>query len=138
MQDLLEYGAAVNQPNEDGITPLHAAAFEGHCAVARMLIEKGADLDPVDNKGLTPTQHATKKGHHPFVHLLAEQSARGSPRVEATPVPSPEKEIADRPKATEAVSSKRTSSIAAMLPPAPPPDAVFFGQLKSDKSLVGW
>lgn len=44
VQTLLEYRAPVNVPKHNGATPLWAAAYRGHEAVARVLINAGADV----------------------------------------------------------------------------------------------
>lgn len=41
---LFEQGADVKTADEDGWTSLHQASWNGHEAVARLLIEKGADV----------------------------------------------------------------------------------------------
>jgi ankyrin repeat protein len=41
---LLEKGADLTVPNNDGWTPLNAASFSGHIEVVRLLLDRGADL----------------------------------------------------------------------------------------------
>ncbi len=48
---LIEHGADVNAQNEDGITPLHLAAWP---EMAGLLIASGADLEARSNEGDTP------------------------------------------------------------------------------------
>jgi ankyrin repeat protein len=45
---LLDKGAAVNEANEDGITPLHGAAYKGANKVVQLLVDRGADLAAKD------------------------------------------------------------------------------------------
>jgi ankyrin repeat protein len=47
---LLDAGANVNEGNEDGITPLHGAAYKGANKVVQLLVDRGADL-AVKDKG---------------------------------------------------------------------------------------
>ena len=44
---LLATGLDVNWHNEQGATPLHVAACDGHLNVVRMLLEQGAEVDPM-------------------------------------------------------------------------------------------
>jgi len=51
---LVELGADVNEANETGWTPLHAAAFAVEDPVIQFLVEKGAKLDVKNGCGQTP------------------------------------------------------------------------------------
>ena len=44
----------VNKANDDGATPLYAAALGGHLAIVRELVSSGADLNQATNDGRTP------------------------------------------------------------------------------------
>ncbi|MCA4774792.1 ankyrin repeat domain-containing protein [Wolbachia endosymbiont of Mansonella ozzardi] len=46
---LIRKSADVNDPNEDGWTPLHCAALEGELEVAEFLISKGDNIHAKDN-----------------------------------------------------------------------------------------
>jgi ankyrin repeat protein len=50
---LLEHGANVGAVDNEGRTPLHAAAEGGKVKVVRVLLEHGANVDAVDNEGRT-------------------------------------------------------------------------------------
>jgi ankyrin repeat protein len=55
---LVEGGATVDFPDDDGITPLGWAALTNHPEAARVLIEKGADVNHVDKRGMTALLYA--------------------------------------------------------------------------------
>jgi ankyrin repeat protein len=47
----------------NGWTPLHAAANEGHLNVCKILIESGAEQYPKSNDGKTPLELAAQESH---------------------------------------------------------------------------
>ena len=49
--------------NDDGITPMHQAASEGHVQCLKALMEAGAKIDGVDHRGHTPMDLAKLWGH---------------------------------------------------------------------------
>jgi hypothetical protein len=94
VRTLLDAGAAVNEPNADGFTPLLLAAFEGHEEAARILVAKGADVNArvsvsvasLNREGIeigdrrtevsaTPLVAAAFRGHRGMVELLLEAGA---------------------------------------------------------------
>ncbi|KAM4723208.1 protein phosphatase 1 regulatory subunit 12A-like [Rhinophrynus dorsalis] len=54
VQFLVENGAHVNQPDNEGWTPLHAAASCGFVSIAQYLISKGASVSAVNSEGELP------------------------------------------------------------------------------------
>jgi ankyrin repeat protein len=60
-----------------GMTPLHWASWNGHEAIAKLLVEKGAQLSVHDDDGDTPLLCAAENGHQAIVKLL-EQYSRSS------------------------------------------------------------
>ncbi len=55
----------MNEKNDGGFTPLHAAALNGHKEIAELLIEKGADLNAKDGIGSKTTARLGKiKGQY--------------------------------------------------------------------------
>jgi ankyrin repeat protein len=52
---LHDHPEIINLRDELGATPLHHAAFGGHCDVAQFLVQRGADINAIDSKfGATP------------------------------------------------------------------------------------
>ncbi len=68
-------GAAINEPNDRGWTPLHQAAYANQVEIARRLIERGAALDlEAHGEGGTPLAVALFWGHREVADLLAEHA----------------------------------------------------------------
>lgn len=81
---LLSEGADVNARDDEGLTPLHAAASRNSVDVVRLLIEAGADVNARSNNGETPLFNAAAnktRGKVPIMRLLREHGA--DPTVEA-------------------------------------------------------
>ena len=45
----MDHGAAVDQKDKMGLTPLYNACFEGHASAAKLLLDRGADGHAVLN-----------------------------------------------------------------------------------------
>lgn len=80
---LLSYGAKVNAVCHSGfVTPLHAAARNGHTAVARELIQANADVNARAVNDVTPLMIAAGRGASDLCQLLlasgADPGARAS------------------------------------------------------------
>ena len=56
-------------------TPLHAAAWNGHEAVVRLLIESGARVDDRDSGGHTPLHSAACQGRSGVCRILLDAGA---------------------------------------------------------------
>ncbi len=82
---LLEAGSDVNDPNDRGWTPLHAAAYSNKPEIAALLIAKGAALDAeAHGAGGTPLIAALFWGHREVADLLGRHSlAPGNLRAAA-------------------------------------------------------
>ena len=70
VRHLIAAGAAVNQVNQDGATPLHVACQLGQAECAQLLIGVGAAIDQAMPKGATPLHSACRHGHPECVQLL--------------------------------------------------------------------
>ena len=73
---LLGKNANPNIQDEDGISPLHLAAQNGHTQVVELLLEHEAEKDIKNNQGFTPLSLAAQKGHTQVVELL-QRACRG-------------------------------------------------------------
>ena len=73
----LAAGTDVNVKNEDdnGMTPLHYAAFFSHRQIAELLIATGADVNAKEEDGMTPLHVAAHEGHKEIAELLIAKSA---------------------------------------------------------------
>ncbi len=55
---LIKHGADLNKGDNDGCTPLHAAALENNLSAAEIILEAGAQVDKEDKFGNTPLSEA--------------------------------------------------------------------------------
>ena len=68
---LLKLNFHVDAKNNNGRTPLHVAAWNGHSNVVHHLLSRGAGVDTKDNDGRTPLHDAAWNGRSDIVqHLL--------------------------------------------------------------------
>eukprot|EP00975_Prorocentrum_lima_P054440 11417440-Prorocentrum_lima.AAC.1 len=63
VQLLIDRGANLEKPQNNGATPLCVAAQGGRIGVVRTLLAAGADMEAKENKGWTPLCNAAVKGH---------------------------------------------------------------------------
>ena len=59
-----------NPGNNDGDTPLHMAAIDGHLEVCRLILENVQDKNPCNISGATPLTHAVNNGHLEIIKLI--------------------------------------------------------------------
>jgi uncharacterized protein len=65
----------VDTRDEDGYTPLHAAAENGCLAVLHFLLERGAEVNPCMASGETPLDLAIAAGHKETAEVLRRRGA---------------------------------------------------------------
>ena len=80
---LVHRGASIDEPNNDGLTPLMLACIHERLSAATVLLEMGANIERVDNKGLRALDHAASNNHPEVVALLV---SRGANLDAATPI----------------------------------------------------
>jgi ankyrin repeat protein len=85
VQQLLRAWADFDKPNNDGETPLHAAAAFGHVEVVQDLLLAGANKTTFTKEGKTPLLVAGARGHKAVVDaLLATDAVVSSPWTRAS------------------------------------------------------
>ncbi|GAA6077310.1 protein phosphatase 1 regulatory subunit 12A isoform X5 [Tachysurus ichikawai] len=77
---LVEHGACINQPDNEGWIPLHAAASCGYLDIAEYLISAGANVGVVNSEGETPLDIAEEE---PMEELLKNEINRQGVDIEA-------------------------------------------------------
>ncbi len=82
VRHFLETGAAVNQRDEWGRTPLWWAVDEQRFEIAERLLAFGADPDQRDERGLGPLHLAIRRGDHELVELLLQHGAKAEGEAE--------------------------------------------------------
>jgi ankyrin repeat protein len=75
VRSLLAQRVDVNEPQGDGATPLHWAAFWGDLDTAGMLIRSGADANVTNDLGVTPLALACGNGDASMVEVLLSAGA---------------------------------------------------------------
>jgi len=76
VKSLIDAGANVNQPNQNGSsTPLFLAAGKGHKEIVRQLLANRADINKPNEYGVTPLSVAVYEGQVEAVQLLIDAGA---------------------------------------------------------------
>ena len=76
---ILEQDISINKRDENGMTSLHRAAYEGNSERLRALIEQGANLRVRDNEGNTPLHLAAKRNRTDIIYTLIMITDRNDP-----------------------------------------------------------
>jgi len=69
-----------NATNQNGRTPLHYAAYEGHKKIVMLLIAKGAKVNAKNDRDRTPLNIASIVGHKEIVDLLIANGGKSYKR----------------------------------------------------------
>ena len=79
---LIKNGASINAKDQDGLTPLHYAAANGHLDIVKILLEHSADIDLVDDHIMDGTKlnrtalhRSICFGHKEVASLIIERGA---------------------------------------------------------------
>ncbi|KAG5833841.1 hypothetical protein ANANG_G00280180 [Anguilla anguilla] len=72
---LLQQGAAVQQANRRGVSPLFCAVRQGHWQIADLLLQSGADVNITDKQGRTLLMVAACEGHLSTAEFLLSKGA---------------------------------------------------------------
>lgn len=81
VQVLLDYGALVHLPDENGDLPLHCCStldpsqHKEATQIAKLLVERGARINGRDRRRKTALQRAAEAGNVRMVEFLAEMGA---------------------------------------------------------------
>lgn len=70
LEKLVNAGARVDSPNDDGVTPLMVAAAMGDKEIVRLLLKKNVDVCATDTRGRSAAALAVEEGHDDIVLLL--------------------------------------------------------------------
>jgi hypothetical protein len=106
---LLKAGAEVDKENNNGVSPLMAAARDGYTGIVNQLLAAGADFTQVDEFGRTATTIAGEKNHPETAQAVMDFAA-------ANPAPEKKAEgVAPEPVAVEEVEEKSPSVLEPLL-----------------------
>jgi hypothetical protein len=72
---LLENGADITAPDDQGWTPLHIASRYGHTNIVCLLLQRKAEINPTDNRDRTPLHLTAEHGCSQEARLLLEHGA---------------------------------------------------------------
>ncbi len=72
---LISKGHDLEERDDDGMTALMWASYNGEADTARVLAEYGASLEAVDREGMTALMWASREGHADTARVLVEHGA---------------------------------------------------------------
>jgi ankyrin repeat protein len=73
MKLLVRFGADVNEPDDEGWTPLHKAVANDFAKAVELLSEEGADWSARHRSGVTPAELTRRQPH--LAHLVTRKLA---------------------------------------------------------------
>jgi|TARA_B100001964_G_scaffold10269_1_gene11008 cytohesin len=76
-------GEDVNAKDNNGVSPLHYAAYYGEKEVAELLIAKGADVNAKDEDAETPLDNAIMRKHPETADLLRKHGGKTAKELKA-------------------------------------------------------
>ncbi|KAK6043679.1 ankyrin repeat protein [Cooperia oncophora] len=68
-------GVNIDSYDDDHVTALQIAAFNGNNAMVTYLLDEGADLEACNQVGMTPFHHACREGRMTVVETLLQRGA---------------------------------------------------------------
>lgn len=75
---VIDVGCDIEEPNQDGISPLGLAASRGDLAAVQVLCRNGAGVESRDPLGYSPLMRAAVRGHLPVARALVAAGASAS------------------------------------------------------------
>ena len=75
-----------NPAENDGTTPLHYAAGNGHWEVCQLIVDHVQDKNPRDDHGVTPLHLAAGNGHWKICQLIVDSAGDEARRILRSPV----------------------------------------------------
>ena len=75
IEQLVDEGVNINEPDSRGYTPLMYAVWSGKTETVKILIDKGADLNAKDKNGYTALLWASSYGYYNIANLLIVKNA---------------------------------------------------------------
>ena len=84
---IAEHPEHVNARGGVEVTPMHAAAYEGHADILSLLLDHGADLDGRDTRGHTPLHRASESGKLEAGRCLLNRGADTNARNQTNSIP---------------------------------------------------
>ncbi|CAL4095609.1 unnamed protein product, partial [Meganyctiphanes norvegica] len=83
---LQAHGSPMDAVCNDGVTPLHHAAWHGHTEISEWLVLQGVAVMASNNGGSTPADDADKQGHSElaeWLRVIQHTAAAASPGTAA-------------------------------------------------------
>jgi ankyrin repeat protein len=69
----------IDAQDNEGNTPLHVAATNGHGRIVRLLMDHGADSSIINRQGFTASDLARLRGHHGVAQMIDTHADRMFP-----------------------------------------------------------